>query len=38
MHNLLPDNFTEIPYVNQIGVKRKSLEQFNQELEKLVKR
>jgi hypothetical protein len=34
--NLTPENFSEIPYINQINVKRKSMEQFNQELEKLV--
>lgn len=36
--NLLPENFNEIPYVNQINTKRKSMEQFNQELDKLVKK
>jgi hypothetical protein len=35
---LLPANFSEIPYITQINVKRKALEQFNQELEKLWKK
>jgi hypothetical protein len=34
----LPANFSEIPYITQINVKRKALEQFNQELEKLWKK
>jgi len=36
--SLLPSNFNEIPYINQINIKRKALEQFNQELEKLQKK
>ena len=35
--NLVPQNFNEIAYLNQINVKRKSMEQFNQELETLIK-
>lgn len=34
----MPANFSEIPYITQINVKRKALEQFNQELEKLWKK
>ena len=30
--NLVPDNFSEIPYVSQINVKRKAMESFNTEL------
>jgi hypothetical protein len=36
--NLLPDNFSEIPYLNQINVKRKAMESLNHELMNLVKR
>jgi hypothetical protein len=38
LNNLLPDKFNEIPYITQINLKKKSMEQFNQELDKLVKR
>lgn len=34
--NLVPENFSEIPYVSQINVKRRTMEQFNQELGALV--
>ena len=33
---LVPENFSEIPYVNQINTKRRAMESFNQELLKLV--
>jgi hypothetical protein len=33
---LLPANFSEIPYISQINVKRKALESVNAELLKLV--
>jgi hypothetical protein len=32
----VPSNFNEIPYITQINSKRKAMEQFNQELQKLV--
>lgn len=35
---LLPDNFTEIPYVSSIIVKKKGMEAFNMELEKMIQR
>jgi hypothetical protein len=38
LSNLVQDNFNEIPYINQINVKRKSMEMFNQELAKLVQK
>lgn len=33
--SLIPDNFSEIPYLAQINVKKKSMESFNGELIKL---
>ena len=33
--NLIPENFSEIPYLNQINVKKRSMESFNSELVKL---
>jgi hypothetical protein len=33
---LLPDNFNEIPYITQINAKKKAMEGFNNELEKLL--
>lgn len=35
---LLPDNFSEIPYVTQINAKKKVMENFNTELTKLTGR
>ena len=34
--SLIPENFSEIPYVTQINAKKKVMEQFNSELQKLV--
>jgi hypothetical protein len=34
--SLLPDNFSEIPYITQINAKKKAMEGFNVELEKLI--
>ena len=36
LSNLVPSNFNEIPYITQINTKRKAMELFNQELQKLV--
>ena len=36
LNNLVPENFNEIPYINQINTKRKGMETLNAELEKLV--
>lgn len=36
--SLIPENFTEIPYLSQINTKKKSMETFNSELEKLILR
>jgi len=33
---LIPENFSEIPYISQINVKKKVMENFNNEIEKLV--
>jgi hypothetical protein len=33
---LIPDDFNEIPYTNAINTKKKSMEQFNTELQKIV--
>jgi hypothetical protein len=35
---LVPENFFEIAYVNQISMKRKAMEAFNSELSKLAKK
>ena len=35
---MIPDNFSEIPYLSQINIKKKGMESFNQELEKLINR
>jgi hypothetical protein len=34
----LPENFSEIPYLSQINVKKKGMETLNLELEKLVQK
>ena len=34
--SIIPDNFNEIPYITQINAKKKVMETFNNELEKLV--
>ena len=33
---IIPDNFSEIPYITQINAKKKVMETFNNELERLV--
>jgi len=35
---LVPENFYEIPYISQINVKKKGMEAFNAELEKIIER
>ena len=37
MNLLTPENFNEIPYIQQINTKKRVLETFNVELEKLVR-
>jgi Required for nuclear transport of RNA pol II C-terminus 1 len=34
--SIIPDNFSEIPYITQINAKKKVMETFNNELERLV--
>lgn len=34
--SIIPENFSEIPYITQINAKKKVMETFNNELEKLV--
>ena len=34
--SIIPDNFSEIPYITQINAKKMVMETFNNELEKLV--
>lgn len=34
--SVIPDNFNEIPYITQINAKKKVMESFNNELERLV--
>jgi hypothetical protein len=36
LSSIIPDNFSEIPYITQINAKKKVMETFNNELEKLV--
>lgn len=36
LSSIVPDNFSEIPYITQINAKKKVMETFNNELEKLV--
>jgi hypothetical protein len=36
--SMIPENFAEIPYLTQINTKKKSMEAFNAELEKLIQR
>ena len=33
---MIPENFSEIPYISQINIKKKRIEHFNNELEKLI--
>lgn len=35
---LVPENFNEIPYLSQINTKKKTMETFNAELEKLIQK
>lgn len=36
LSSIIPDNFSEIPYITQINAKKKVMETFNNELERLV--
>ena len=36
LSSIVPDNFSEIQYITQINAKKKVMETFNNELEKLV--
>ena len=38
MLTLLPDDFSEIPYTQQINTKKKSMELFNTELSKILEK